>query len=66
MDNKFSLYLQNIRNKNPELLKQSYENESSIINAYMIANNLCGLDTRISLESIYKAFLKNPELMLSN
>ena len=41
MDNKFSLYLQNIRNKNPELLKQSYENESSIINAYMIANNLC-------------------------
>lgn len=66
MDNKFSLYLQNIRNKNPELLKQSYENESSIINAYMIANNLYGLDTRISLESIYKAFLKNPELMLSN
>ena len=36
MDNKYSLYLQNIRIKYTELLKQSYEKESSIINAYMI------------------------------
>lgn len=66
LDNGFTTWLAKIAAKKKDYIKMSYERECEIINTYMITHGLSGLDVRMSLESIYKAFLKNPDIMLKS
>lgn len=60
----FCLYLSVISRKKPGYINASYERQSEIINTYMMQKNIYGLQKRLALEDIYKAYLKAPEIML--
>lgn len=60
----FCLYLSVINRKKPGYINASYERQSEIINTYMMQKNIYGLQKRLVLEDVYKAYLKAPEIML--
>lgn len=62
--NDFCLYLSVINRKKPGYINGSYERQSEVINTYMTQKNIYGVEKRLVLEDVYKAYLKSPEIML--
>ena len=60
----FCLYLATLNKKSPGYITGAYKRQSEIINSYMISYNLYGGDIRFALETVYKAYIKDPETML--
>ena len=60
----FFFFLATLNKKSHGYITGAYKRQSEIINSYMISYNLYGVDIRFALETVYKAYIKDPETML--